>query len=149
MWPKRTKKIPPVVEKPNVSLTHEEFEKLLNSFDYQLPPELIANEPATPRDTSRLLIYNRMEETTHIDSFSNITNYLPERAVIVFNQTKVIPAKFTLTKKTGGKVRALFLQMIGDGALSLQVKFSPGKTVSHSLSASAITKKSCWCHPFR
>ena len=131
MWPKRTKKTPPAVENPAVSLTHDEFEKLLNSFDYQLPPELIANEPAVPRDTSKVLIYNRMEESTHIDSFFNIINYLPERAVIVFNQTKVIPAKFTLTKKTGGKVRALFLQMIGDGVVALASgSLAPGEILA-------------------
>jgi S-adenosylmethionine:tRNA ribosyltransferase-isomerase len=85
------------------------FQDLLRQYDYQLPEELIAKEPAVPRDSARLLIYNQGADTTTFDCFSNITQYLPERAVLVFNRTKVIPAKFTLKKITGGVVSALLL----------------------------------------
>lgn len=86
------------------------FQKLLASYDYQFPPELLAKEPASPRDSARLLIYNRKNDSVMFDTFANITKYLPENAVLVMNRTKVIPAKISLTKNTGGKVSALVLE---------------------------------------
>ncbi|MDD5055267.1 MAG: tRNA preQ1(34) S-adenosylmethionine ribosyltransferase-isomerase QueA [Candidatus Peribacteraceae bacterium] len=87
------------------------FHSILSSFDYPLPPELIAKEPASPRDSARLLICNRKNQAVTFDRFSNIIEYLPENAVLVFNRTKVIPAKMTLRKITGGAVSALLLSV--------------------------------------
>lgn len=87
------------------------FNTVLASYDYVLPPELIAKEPASPRDSARLLIYNRKNDSVAFDEFSNIINYLPENAVLVFNRTKVIPARMNLKKNTGGSVEALIITM--------------------------------------
>ncbi len=87
------------------------FQELLSAYDYSFPQELIAKEPATPRDSARLLIYDRKKDSVEHDTFANIDRYLPPNAMLVFNRTKVIPAKFTLKKVTGGLVSALLLSV--------------------------------------
>lgn len=84
------------------------LENLLKAYDYELPPELIAQEPATPRDSARLLVYDRTTKCSSMDTFRHLPSYLPEGAVLVFNQTKVIPARFTVTKESGGKAEFLY-----------------------------------------
>lgn len=86
-----------------------EFTALLKKFNYSLPPELIAQAPASPRDSARLLIYQRYDKRIWFDRFLNLPKYLPKGAVLVFNDTKVIPARLTLQKPTGGLVRVLYL----------------------------------------
>lgn len=82
----------------------------LAPFDYSLPPELIAQSPADPRDSAKLLVYNRKTKQTSFDIFRNIVDYLPHDCVLVFNQTKVFPARMRLTRETGGKISALYLE---------------------------------------
>ncbi|MBP7114043.1 MAG: tRNA preQ1(34) S-adenosylmethionine ribosyltransferase-isomerase QueA [Candidatus Peribacteraceae bacterium] len=86
-----------------------DFEALLQAYDYEFPPELLAKEPVSPRDSARLLVYDRKKDSVVFDTFSSITDYLPKNALLVMNRTKVIPAKMTLTKRTGGKVSALVI----------------------------------------
>ncbi len=87
----------------------EEFASILGRYDYTLPPQLIAQKPASPRDSARLLVYERASRKTSWTTFRDIGKFLPRDAVLVLNQTKVIPAKLELTRATGGKVSALFL----------------------------------------
>lgn len=81
----------------------------LARYDYALPKRRIANTPASPRDSAQLLVYNRATKKTSYDTFLNLPSHLPKNAVLVFNDTRVIPAKLTLKKETGGAVDALFL----------------------------------------
>lgn len=90
------------------------LEKLLKLYDYNLPVELIAKKPANPRDNSRLLVYNRKSgdikgHTICFDKFYNLDKYLPKNAVLVFNETKVLPARLELKKESGGKAKFLYL----------------------------------------
>lgn len=85
------------------------FENLLTKYDYRIPPELIAQNPAKPRDSAKLLVYNPANKKIGYDTFKNIAQYLPPKAVLVFNQTKVIPARLTVYKPTGGKVDLLYI----------------------------------------
>jgi S-adenosylmethionine:tRNA ribosyltransferase-isomerase len=78
-------------------------------YNFDLPEKLIAKEPASPRDTARLLVYKRKEDKIYWDKFLNLGKYLPKNCVLVFNQTKVIPARLFLNKETGGKVEILYL----------------------------------------
>jgi S-adenosylmethionine:tRNA ribosyltransferase-isomerase len=87
------------------------YEELLASYDYSFPQELIAKQPAHPRDSARLLIFDRKNDSVTFDTFANIDSYLPTDAVLVMNQTKVIPAKMTLKKITGGVISALLLSV--------------------------------------
>ncbi len=90
------------------------FHDLLSAYDYSFPPELIAKVPASPRESARLLIYDRKNDSVTFDTFANIIDYLPANAVLVMNRTKVIPAKLTLKKITGGVVSALLLGVTSD-----------------------------------
>jgi S-adenosylmethionine:tRNA ribosyltransferase-isomerase len=82
-------------------------------YFYNLPEELIAQTPAEPRDSSRLLIYNR--ETGHVEHkhFYDITQYLQKGDLLVVNKTKVLPVRlFGHREKTGGKVELLLLKRL-------------------------------------
>ena len=83
---------------------------LTNDFDYHLPEELIAQIPLIDRSASRLLIVNRTSNSLVHETFNNITEYLREGDVMVFNQSKVIPARFYgVRDDTNGKVEILLL----------------------------------------
>ncbi len=90
------------------------LEELLNQYDYKFPEELIANSPASPRDSARLLVFNRKTEHTEFDIFKNLAQYLPKNSILVLNETKVIPARFYVTKPSGGKVELLYLNNDGE-----------------------------------
>ena len=64
-----------------------------SDFDYELPEELIAQTPAEPRDSSRLLVYDKENKTTEDKIFRDIADYLKAGDVLVVNNTKVIPAR--------------------------------------------------------
>ncbi len=85
------------------------LESLLKQYDFALPKELIAQKPSRPRDSARLLIYRRKDEKIYFDVFANIAKYLPKNSVLVFNETKVVPAKLTVIKPTGGKAEILYI----------------------------------------
>ena len=80
-----------------------------NIYDYSLPKNLLAKTPATPRDTSRLFIYNSKTDSIKFDRFFNLDKYLPKKSFLVLNDTKVLPARIELGKQNGGKVICLLL----------------------------------------
>jgi len=82
---------------------------LLPQYRYDIPPELIASAPTAERDHSRLFVVDSQTGETHDDIFSDIGNWLPAGALIVFNETKVVPCRVELSKDTGGKLEILFL----------------------------------------
>ena len=82
-------------------------ELLTSSYDFHLPQELIATHPAEPRDSSRLLVYDRQTDTITHARFYDIEKYLPKEAAIIFNNTKVIKARLYGHKASGGKVELL------------------------------------------
>lgn len=86
------------------------FQKTLEAYDYNFPEELIAQDPARPRDSAKLLIYDREQKTIIHDTYKNLWKYLPTDGVLVLNQTKVIPARLEVTKPTGGKARLLYIK---------------------------------------
>ncbi len=75
-------------------------------FDYHLPPEGIAQHPPASRDASRLLLLAKNGSRTHT-TFGTLVDHIPEGALMVFNDTKVIPARLFTTKTTGGRVELL------------------------------------------
>jgi S-adenosylmethionine:tRNA ribosyltransferase-isomerase len=81
-----------------------------SDFDYNLPPELIAQTPAEPRDSSRLLVLDRTTGKIEHLHFFNIVDYLKSGDALVFNDSRVIPARlFGRKKDTRAKVEALLL----------------------------------------
>lgn len=79
-------------------------------FDYELPKELIAQEPLKERDKARLLVLYKESGKIEHKYFYELPYYLEEGDLIVLNDTKVIKAKLNLTLDTGGKIEALFLK---------------------------------------
>lgn len=79
-------------------------------YAYHLPEEKIALYPLPQRDTARLLIYNNghIEENT----FKNLVAYLPENALLVFNNTRVIPARLLFRKSTGSTIEVFALKPV-------------------------------------
>lgn len=88
----------------------------LSSYDYELPPELIAQSPSERRDFSRLLVMDRKTgELTDEEHFANIEKYLHAGDVLVRNNTKVIPARLLGEKKeTHAHVEVLLLRQFED-----------------------------------
>ena len=83
----------------------------LTDFDYHLPPDRIAQSPLQQRDASRLLVVDRGTHTFHHTRFSQIGEYLPDAALLVLNDTKVIPARLIGNKSgTGGKIELLLIR---------------------------------------
>ncbi|MBP7731282.1 MAG: S-adenosylmethionine:tRNA ribosyltransferase-isomerase [Bacteroidales bacterium] len=80
----------------------------LKEFSFSLPQERIAIYPLPERDMSKLLIYNNGIISENI--FKNIFEYLPENSCIVFNNSKVIKARFFFEKESGGKIEILCLE---------------------------------------
>ena len=81
-----------------------------SDFYYDLPEELIAQTPAEPRDSSRLLVYHRDEKRIEDKIFRDIADYLQKGDVLVVNNTKVIPARMYALTKNGGLVEVLLLK---------------------------------------
>lgn len=81
----------------------------MQNYSYTLPEELIAKEPSDPRDTARLFVYNTVTDEICFDIFRNLAQYLPEKSLMVLNDTKVVPARLHLVKETGGKIEVFLL----------------------------------------
>lgn len=99
---------------------------LLSDFDYFLPDELIAQHPCMPRDHSRLLVLDKETGTTSHQHFYDVPAYLKAGDTLVFNDTKVIPARLIGAKaETGGKVEVFLLNRKSGDEWEALVK--PGK----------------------
>lgn len=80
---------------------------LTSSYDYELPSELIATHPVSPRDHARLLVYNRADKSITHSRFDALENFLPNECAIIFNDTKVIKARLYGKKESGGAIELL------------------------------------------
>ncbi len=81
-----------------------------SDFDYLLPPDLIAQTPSEPRDSSRLLVLDRTDGSIEHRRFTDIIDYLRPGDALVFNDSRVIPARlFGRKMDTGARVEALLL----------------------------------------
>jgi S-adenosylmethionine:tRNA ribosyltransferase-isomerase len=100
-----------------------------SDFDYHLPVELIAQTPVEPRDSSRLMVLNRGDNLIAHRNFFEISDYLHPGDVLVFNDSRVIPARLTGRKvDTGGKVEILLLRRSENSLWEALVR--PGKRVN-------------------
>lgn len=93
----------------------------LADFDYDLPPALIAQEPAARRDASRLLRLGRKDGAIEHRRFADLRTLLPDDCVLVLNDTRVIPARLRGRKPTGGKVELLLVRRVSDAAQTWRV----------------------------
>ena len=102
-----------------------------SDFDYYLPEELIAQIPVEPRDSSRLMVLNRETGSIEHRHFRDIVNYLVEGDILVFNDSRVIPARLKGTRKgSGGAVEVLLLRRLEANIWEALVR--PGKRLRTS-----------------
>lgn len=88
----------------------------LSDYDFHLPEELIAQDPVTRRDRSRLLVLDRSDGQIHHLRFSDITTMIRPADVLVVNETRVFPARlFGVRSDTGGKVEVLLIKPAARG----------------------------------
>lgn len=105
----------------------------INTFDYDLPTDLIATEPSQRRDQSRLLVLDRKSETINHSSISELPTFLSPGDCLVLNDTRVLSARlFGVRKSTGGKWEGLYLGSNESGQWKLMSK-TRGKLVPGEL----------------
>lgn len=83
-------------------------------FDYPLPPEQIAQQPAEPRDSSRLLVLHRADGRMEHRIFREIADYLAAGDLLIANDSRVIPARLRGRKRTGGRVELFLLRPLDE-----------------------------------
>lgn len=96
----------------------------VSEFDYHLPKRLIADFPTAVRSESRLLCLNAKSGKTSHKVFNEITKLLNPGDLLVFNDTRVIPARLFGRKESGGQFEALIERMRGDNQALMQIKVS-------------------------
>ena len=97
-----------------------------SDFDYDLPPELIAQTPIEPRDHSRLMVVRRADGRIRHARFYDLPEYLGQGDLLVFNDSRVIPARLYGTSvPSGARIELLLLERQGDGSWRSLVK--PGR----------------------
>jgi S-adenosylmethionine:tRNA ribosyltransferase-isomerase len=80
----------------------------IEDYVYDLPPDRIAHHPLEERHDSKLLVYKAGEISE--DIYKNLTGYIPSESMLVFNNTKVIPARLLFTKETGATIEIFCLE---------------------------------------
>ena len=86
---------------------------LTSELDYELPEALIAQKPAEPRDSSRLMVVDVREGSISHHVFRDLPRFLQSGDALVLNETKVLPARLVARKESGGEVELLFLKDLG------------------------------------
>jgi len=118
-------------ERPVGSATSSEM--LRSDFDYELPEELIAQEPLPERDRSRMLVVDRMRESWHDNVFAELPSLVAAGDVLVLNNTQVFPARLTGHRISGGargaRVEALLLRPTGSAENEWEVLAKPGRAL--------------------
>jgi len=98
----------------------------VSDFDYELPEELIAQEPVEPRDAARLMVVHRVSGRVEHRVFRDLPEYLRAGDVLVLNDTRVIPARlFGAKEGTGGRVEVLLLRRLAPDVWEALVR--PGR----------------------
>lgn len=108
----------------------------LQSYDFDLPDALIAQDPTEERGASRLLVLDRTTGEIHEAMFPDIADLLPEGAVLVVNNTKVLPARLIGRKPSGGRVEFLLLTPLA------LINPEPGPDGSYMAEADGLLKAS-------
>jgi S-adenosylmethionine:tRNA ribosyltransferase-isomerase len=86
----------------------------LSELSFKLPETLIAQHPAHPADQARMMILNRKNQTISEDIFFNLDKHLNKGDVLVFNNSKVLPARLIGNKITGGGVETLLSKQLSN-----------------------------------
>ena len=105
-------------------------------YDFNLPPELIAQAPLARRDESRLMVVDRRREAIEHARFNDLVGLVPAGDVLVLNRTRVIRARLLGKRRSGAPAEILLLKPIGAGCFEAMVspggKLKPGRVVAVS-----------------
>lgn len=109
------------------------------NFDFYLPPELIAQFPATERSASRLLRLDGTSGALHDAQFAHLCDFIDSGDLLIFNNTQVIKARLTGQKSTGGAIEALVERVIDEHQVLAHIRSSnPPKPGSRLIFAQAF-----------
>lgn len=119
----------------------------IDLFDYYLPSELIAQNAAEPRDSSRLMVMNRKTKTVEHRRFYNIKDYLLPGDLLVVNNTRVIPARLFGEKETGARIEIFLLNERAENTWETLCKpgkrIKPGSMVFFELEGKRVLSAKC------
>ena len=105
---------------------------LISEYDYELPEELIAQLPADKRQNSRMMVLNRVFKTIEHKHFYDIVDYIDKNALLVLNNTKVMPARLYGKKNsTGANIEIFLLNNTDDSKKIWQCLIKPSKRVKN------------------
>ncbi len=117
----------------------------IERLDYDLPESLIAQAPLARRDASRLLVVNRATGELAHARVSDLPQHVRPGDALVINDTRVVPAKFELKRRTGGRIEGLFLRETARGRWEVLLKgasrLKPGESVKLTSEAASETAR--------
>ncbi|MDP8953150.1 MAG: tRNA preQ1(34) S-adenosylmethionine ribosyltransferase-isomerase QueA [Actinomycetota bacterium] len=114
---------------------------LTSELDYELPEELVAQRPASPRDSSRLMVVDAKKGTIEHRVFRDLPLFLRPGDAVVLNETKVLPARLFVRRPGGGASELLFLRDLGKGGNLWEVMARPGRRLRAGMTLSAGGEK--------
>ena len=102
----------------------------LSQFSYDLPSELLAEYPAELRDEARLMVLNRKDETIEHKRFKDLVDYFDDGDIMLFNNTKVFPARlFGNKEKTGARIEVFLLRELNTDSRLWDVLVDPARKI--------------------
>jgi S-adenosylmethionine:tRNA ribosyltransferase-isomerase len=113
-------------------------------FNFDLPPELIAQYPLPNRSDSRLLIYNRQTGQSRHQTFHQLADFLDEGDLLVMNDSQVIPARLYGSKASGGRVELLVERILSDHSFLAHIKASKSPKKGTVIHLDNGASASCW-----
>ncbi len=121
----------------------DDLELLTDSYDYKLPPHLIATEPVKPADMAKLLVYDRKSDRVIHTIFKEIADIIPKECEIFFNDTKVIKARIFGHKASGGRVELLFNRYLpnSNSLVMIRGRVKVGTKILFDNNLSAVVKR--------
>lgn len=114
---------------------------LLSEFDYELPDELIAQRPIEPRNFSRLMVLDPARRTIRHEHFYDLKKFLTAGDTLIFNDTRVIPARLIGRKSTGARVEIFLLRRLDTITWESLVK--PGRKIAEGAEIFLSNELSC------
>lgn len=114
---------------------------LLSEFDYELPEELIAQRPIEPRNASRLMVLDPARQTIDHEKFFNLRKFLTAGDTLIFNDTRVIPARLIGHKATGARAEIFLLRRLD--AVTWETLVKPGRKIAEGAEIFFGSELSC------
>lgn len=114
---------------------------LLSDFDYELPEELIAQRPIEPRNSSRLMVLDPLRQTITHEKFFDLQKFLMAGDTLIFNDTRVIPARLIGHKSTGARAEIFLLRRLD--AVTWETLVKPGRKITEGAEIFFGSELSC------